>query len=245
MDMARRDKESRRRDEYGEQGAGPGSFGQESAYRQREEQRGYAEAGYGQGGYGAGSDYGGQAGEGHEQGGYRQARYSQGVPGQGGGYSQGGFQPGYGEAGAGGGQGQGGQAVGGAGIGGYVQGAFGQAGYVQSLGQSLLPRGKGFRGRGPRGYQRSDERINEDVCDRLCDDDDIDAEDIEVVVAAAEVTLNGAVPDRETKRRAEDVAEQVSGVQHVQNNLRIRREGQPTGEGAQPASKKGRGSRPR
>jgi len=35
------------------------------------------------------------------------------------------------------------------------------------------------------------------------------------------VTLNGTVRDRSQKRRAEDVADGVTGVTHVQNNLRI------------------------
>jgi osmotically-inducible protein OsmY len=77
------------------------------------------------------------------------------------------------------------------------------------------------RGRGPKGYTRSDERIREDVSDRLTDDWRIDASNIEVMVANGEVTLNGTVESREEKRRAEDIAESVSGVSHVQNNLRV------------------------
>ncbi|HXR89686.1 MAG TPA: BON domain-containing protein, partial [Steroidobacteraceae bacterium] len=37
-----------------------------------------------------------------------------------------------------------------------------------------------------------------------------------------EVTLNGAVDSRQAKRCAEDIADSVSGVRHVQNNLRVR-----------------------
>jgi BON domain len=81
------------------------------------------------------------------------------------------------------------------------------------------------RGRGPRGYRRSDERIREDVNDRLTDDDRLDASDVEVSVSDCEVTLNGSVGDRPSKRRAEDLAESVSGVTHVQNNLRVNRSG--------------------
>lgn len=77
------------------------------------------------------------------------------------------------------------------------------------------------RGRGPKGYQRSDERILEDVNDRLTDDPHIDASDIEVTVKNREVTLNGLVKSRFEKRHAEDLADSVSGVTHVQNNLRI------------------------
>ncbi len=77
------------------------------------------------------------------------------------------------------------------------------------------------RGRGPKGYQRSDERILEDVNDRLTEDPHIDASEIDVSVSGREVTLNGTVNSRFEKRHAEDLAESVSGVTHVQNNLRI------------------------
>jgi osmotically-inducible protein OsmY len=78
------------------------------------------------------------------------------------------------------------------------------------------------RGRGPKGYARSDERIREDVNDRLTDDGWLDASDIEVQVSSAEVTLTGQVNSREEKRRAEDIVEAISGVKHVQNNLRVK-----------------------
>lgn len=85
------------------------------------------------------------------------------------------------------------------------------------------------RGRGPRGYARSDERIREDVNDRLTDDWMLDASDIEVEVSEREVTLSGQVSSRANKRRAEDIAEDVSGVTHVQNNLRVRRSDESRG----------------
>lgn len=77
------------------------------------------------------------------------------------------------------------------------------------------------RGRGPKNYIRSDSRIAEDVNDRLSDAADLDARDIEVKVKDGEVTLSGTVGHRRAKRRAEDLAEGVSGVRHVQNNLRV------------------------
>lgn len=79
----------------------------------------------------------------------------------------------------------------------------------------------GHRGRGPRNYRRSDERILEEVVHRLTDDAHVDASDIEVSVKDREVTLSGTVATRFEKRRAEDIAEAVSGVTHVQNNLRM------------------------
>jgi osmotically-inducible protein OsmY len=81
--------------------------------------------------------------------------------------------------------------------------------------------GEHHRGRGPKGYRRSDERILEDVNDRLTDDPHIDASEIQVSVSNREVTLDGAVNSRFEKRHAEDLAESVSGVGHVQNNLRV------------------------
>ena len=78
------------------------------------------------------------------------------------------------------------------------------------------------RGRGPKGYKRSDERIREDVNDRLSDDYYLDASDVEVSVSNTEVTLTGTVNSRSDKRRAEDLAERVSGVSNVENRLRVR-----------------------
>jgi hypothetical protein len=78
------------------------------------------------------------------------------------------------------------------------------------------------RGRGPKGYKRSDGRIEEDVNDRLTDDPYLDASDILVQVKDSEVTLSGTIAWRQDKRRAEDLAELVSGVTHVQNNLRVK-----------------------
>jgi osmotically-inducible protein OsmY len=84
------------------------------------------------------------------------------------------------------------------------------------------------RGRGPKGYKRSEGRITEDVNDRLTDDPFLDASDIQVKVKDTEVTLDGWVVNRQDKRRAEDLADSVSGVSHVQNNLRVRPRGDAT-----------------
>lgn len=80
---------------------------------------------------------------------------------------------------------------------------------------------RSHRGRGPKNYTRSDERIREDVSDRLTDDPYVDASEIEVQVSGGEVTLSGMVTRREDRRRAEDLVERVLGVRHVQNNIRV------------------------
>lgn len=82
-----------------------------------------------------------------------------------------------------------------------------------------LPRS--YRGRGPKNWRRDDEQIRELVNERLTDDHDVDATDIDVVVADAEVTLQGAVRSRMEKRIADDIAWSVAGVHDVHNRLRI------------------------
>jgi osmotically-inducible protein OsmY len=77
------------------------------------------------------------------------------------------------------------------------------------------------RGRGPRGYRRSDERIKEDVCQCLTDDPYIDASNIEVAVNDREVLLSGSVTSRMQKRHAEDLIESLPGVRDVINGLKV------------------------
>lgn len=79
-----------------------------------------------------------------------------------------------------------------------------------------------FTGRGPKNWKRSDDRITDDVNEQLARDPDLDASDIEVRVSKGVVTLSGVVEDRGDKRRAEDIAETVFGVDDVQNDLKIR-----------------------
>jgi len=76
-----------------------------------------------------------------------------------------------------------------------------------------------------RGWQRSDERIREDVCAYLSAHPGIGTTDIEVSVENAEVTLEGTVDDRFEKRMAEDLAEAVPGVRDVHNRLRVAPQG--------------------
>jgi hypothetical protein len=98
-----------------------------------------------------------------------------------------------------------------------------------------------YVGYGPRGYHRTDERIFEDVCERLTEHGDIDATDIEVGVVAGEVTLSGTVATRAQKRLAEDVADGVTGVNEVHNRLRVQRagEGPPRSPPTTPAGGRG------
>jgi len=83
-----------------------------------------------------------------------------------------------------------------------------------------LPLGQNS-GRGPRGFTRSDERIKEDICERLTEHPDLDATDLEIKVHNGEVTLTGTVNERWNKRVAEDLAGTVSGVKQIQNQIRF------------------------
>jgi hypothetical protein len=78
-----------------------------------------------------------------------------------------------------------------------------------------------YTGRGPRNYQRSDERIREDICERFTENSQLDPSDVEIRVQSGDVTLDGTVSDRGMKRTAEDLAESVSGVRAVHNLIRV------------------------
>jgi osmotically-inducible protein OsmY len=203
----------------------------------------YGNEGYGNPGF-SGGHYGGFANEGFSgqgnYGGTRGAsnqgptgqRFNQGWSGQSRGFAgQGAWnQGGWGQTGQTFGQGYAGPEYGNRGVSGN-QGFSGGQGYTggpgfgtqspRALGYGGSYQGRGFAGRGPKGYQRSDERVKEQLSDRLMDDDDIDASDISVEVKNGEVTLTGTVGSREEKRAAEEIAEQSPGVREVQNLLRV------------------------
>jgi hypothetical protein len=79
------------------------------------------------------------------------------------------------------------------------------------------------RGKPPRGYRRSDERLREMICERLMEDGNVDASDVEIEVKDGRVKLDGSVDSRMAKYQIEDMIESF-GVGDVQNNLRISRD---------------------
>jgi osmotically-inducible protein OsmY len=93
-----------------------------------------------------------------------------------------------------------------------------------------------YTGYGPRGYRRADERILEDICDRLTQHAQIDATDIEVEVRDGEVTLTGTVEDRRIKRMVEANVELIPGVVDVHNHLKLRNRPTPEEEARQKAA---------
>lgn len=85
-----------------------------------------------------------------------------------------------------------------------------------------------YTGAGPQGYRRPDERIYEEVCERLTRHGQVDAGQIQVRVNNGEVTLVGSIADRRQKRLAEDAIESVAGVVDIHNQLQIRKSGGET-----------------
>jgi hypothetical protein len=77
------------------------------------------------------------------------------------------------------------------------------------------------RGKGPKGYSRTDERIKEDVNDRLTEDGHVDASEIEIDVRNGEVVLKGTVRTKQQKRRTEDIIDRILGVKNVENHLKV------------------------
>lgn len=217
--------------DYGGRGQERGAYGREGGYGAREGWRGESERGgfgrgerdwYGTERYRGGRGYGGASESGRAYGG---GWYGGGAYG-GSAYRGGGY---------------GGAGYGGAGYGsepydassyGPSYGRYGARSYGRTSGFESDEYGYGARdreswlgrhaGRGPKGYRRSDDRIREDVNDRLTAHPDIDATEIEVRVQNGEVTLTGVVEDRRTKRMAEDAIEDVIGVDDVHNQLKVR-----------------------
>jgi hypothetical protein len=70
--------------------------------------------------------------------------------------------------------------------------------------------GTNFKGVGPKGYRRTDQRIREQVCDRLLLDPYLDASRIVVRVVKGRVSLSGSVPTERMRESATAVASSVA-----------------------------------
>ncbi|HEU5135860.1 MAG TPA: BON domain-containing protein [Steroidobacteraceae bacterium] len=202
--------------------AGYGDFGQ-GDYNQSARGR------YGQGGYGQS-----QPNYGQEFGSSGTSNYGSSTYGSGRGSSMG-SQRGYGGYGGEGSYGS--------------QGWSSQGGWREPYGEGQQYGSPGgysqgmHRGKGPKNFQRSDERVKELLCERLHDDPDIDASEVTVTVQGGRIMLEGTVDSRRTKNAIEDVAEQI-GMQDVQNNLRVQKTGERGMEsaGRSPAGRTSQGS---
>lgn len=96
-----------------------------------------------------------------------------------------------------------------------------QYGWEKSAGQgwhdSNVPRAQRIS---PKGYVRTDERVREDVCERLSHSG-LDVSEVSVQVSEGTVTLEGTVSSRHTKHAIEDCVDDCLGVKDIQNQIRV------------------------
>jgi osmotically-inducible protein OsmY len=93
--------------------------------------------------------------------------------------------------------------------------------YGQSYGQGYGQHGARRLTSGPKGYQRSDERLKEDISERLMESHHIDSSDVSIEVRGAKVVLDGTVPSRHMKHAIEDLVDVCPGVQDIDNRVRV------------------------
>lgn len=104
---------------------------------------------------------------------------------------------------------------------------FRSHGFRAGDGDAPEPMRGGYRGVGPRDYVRADERIQEELAERLTDADDLDASGIALEVENGVAKLGGSVPQRRMKHRAEDIVADCHGVEDIDNRLQV----EPRGHG--------------
>lgn len=79
------------------------------------------------------------------------------------------------------------------------------------------------RGKAPKGYRRSDERIREEIAESVMEWSEIDASEVQIDVSNGNVTLQGTVDSRRTKNLLEEIADCVSGVEDIDNQIKVKR----------------------
>jgi osmotically-inducible protein OsmY len=87
-----------------------------------------------------------------------------------------------------------------------------------------VPASTSYRGRGPKNYRRSDERLREIICELLTDDPFIDATDVIVEVSEGEVSVFGTVATRSQRRAIETLVLHLHGVTELHDQLALRSE---------------------
>lgn len=75
--------------------------------------------------------------------------------------------------------------------------------------------------KGPKGYQRSDDRLREEIVDALLSRRSIELDEVEIQVNDGSVTLTGTVQSRQQRYEIEDVADGVWGVKEITNNIKV------------------------
>ena len=78
-----------------------------------------------------------------------------------------------------------------------------------------------FEGKGPKGWERSDENIRDAVCLSLTWHRDVDPSDIEIGVVDGTVMLSGTIADAVQKRLVESIVSGVVGVRAIQSGIHV------------------------
>jgi len=81
-------------------------------------------------------------------------------------------------------------------------------------------RDRHFR-RGPKGYVRSDARIEEEIAASLWKAWQIDSSDVSLQVKGGNVFLSGTVPERWMKYDIENTVDECPGVREIDNQIRV------------------------
>jgi Predicted periplasmic or secreted lipoprotein len=96
------------------------------------------------------------------------------------------------------------------------------AGIELSAGDDVTGRRMRLRSRRPpKGYRRSDERLRDDVYQRLVQAQDVDVSDVSFDVRDGVVTLEGSVPQRHVRFVLEDLVARCPGVRDVHNRMQL------------------------
>lgn len=75
----------------------------------------------------------------------------------------------------------------------------------------------------PRSHRRSDTVIKGEVCDILAESPNVNCSHIDVSVNSGVVTLRGTIQEPLERQQVEDLVEYVSGVNEVQNELKVQK----------------------
>jgi BON domain len=209
-----------------------GNYGQRRYGQSNQGDYGRGSQQYGQGRSGS-NDFGGGRRDFGQRGYGSESRYGSPQQWGGGDYgAQGGSSFAYG---------RGGENWGGSGYAGSDYGPTSRSGYGygDSVGSEQWNRQASHRGKGPKGYERSDDRLKEMISERLSDDPNIDASEITIAVSGGVVKLTGTIDSRAEKYQVEELIERCGGVKDIDNQLRTQSRqssGQGQGLGRQSSS---------
>lgn len=106
---------------------------------------------------------------------------------------------------------------------GFDEGDWSRTWQRGARGSAVRTRGDDHRGRAPEGYRRSDQRLLEEISERVRDDPYVDGRSISLAVHEGIVRIDGEVEARWVKHHLEHIAARCFGVEDVDNRVAVRR----------------------